>query len=195
MAAFFEPGSMAKTSEWKFKPSQAGWGEYETMLGAMQTALEGREYLLGDRFTMADVIFGGTIRFMLMVKMIEPRPAFTAYAERLIDDLAGLDCKGGEDWSAPPGDDDVGLDAVASLPEMTDVGGTTLSTDHSGVWGAEQVWFDPAVIHGTGGGVSTLFERPYWQEDLRSTRGAGQQLTPDVAAVSDPFTGVKIVKA
>lgn len=108
-------------------------------------------------------------------------------------DLAGLDCKGGEDWSAPPGDDDVGLDAVASLPEMTDVGGTTLSTDHSGVWGAEQVWFDPAVIHGTGGGVSTLFERPYWQEDLRSTRGAGQRLTPDVAAVSDPFTGVKIV--
>lgn len=108
-------------------------------------------------------------------------------------DLAGLDCKSGQDWSAPPGDDDVGLDAVASLPEMTDVGGTTLSTDHNGAWGAEQVWFDPAVIHGTGGGISALFGRPYWQEDLTSTRGAGQRLTPDIAAVSDPFTGVKIV--
>jgi len=32
---------------------------------------------------MADVIFGGTVRFMLRFKMIEPRPAFTAYTERL----------------------------------------------------------------------------------------------------------------
>ena len=44
-------------------------------------------------------------------------------------DLAGLECKGGEDWSSPPGAADIGLDSVASLPEMTDVGGTTLSTD------------------------------------------------------------------
>ena len=32
---------------------------------------------------MADVIFGDTIRYMLMFKMLEPRAAFTAYAERL----------------------------------------------------------------------------------------------------------------
>ena len=32
---------------------------------------------------MADVIFGGTVRYMLRFKMIEPRPAFAAYAERL----------------------------------------------------------------------------------------------------------------
>jgi glutathione S-transferase len=29
------------------------------------------------------VVFGGTVRYMLMFKMLEPRPAFTAYAERL----------------------------------------------------------------------------------------------------------------
>src|SRR6202171_782662 len=60
-------------------------------------------------------------------------------------DLAGLECKGGQDWSSPPGRDDVGLDSVASLPEMTDVSGTTLSTDASGAWLAEQAWFDGAV--------------------------------------------------
>lgn len=32
---------------------------------------------------MADVIFGGTVRFMLQFKMLEPRAAFVAYAERL----------------------------------------------------------------------------------------------------------------
>ena len=77
-----EPGSIAKGGKWEFKPSQAGWGDYEAMLSAMESALKG-DYLLGDRFSMADVIFGGTIRFMLMFKMLEPKPAFTAYAERL----------------------------------------------------------------------------------------------------------------
>jgi len=108
-------------------------------------------------------------------------------------DLAGLECKGGQEWSSPPSSNDVGLDAVASMPEMTDVGGTTLSTDSKGGWLAEQAWFDPPLSQGTGGGVSSLFERPDWQQDLTVTSGAGQRLTPDIAAVADPFTGVKIV--
>ena len=108
-------------------------------------------------------------------------------------DLAGLECKGGQEWSAPPSSNDVGLDAVASMPEMTDVGGTTLSTDGSGGWLAEQAWFDPPLSQGTGGGVSSLFKRPEWQQNVTMTTGAGQRLTPDIAAVADPFTGVKIV--
>lgn len=78
-----EPGSMAKASGWEFKPGQVGWGTHEAMLDAMTSALEGKQFLLGDRFSMADVIFGGTLRYMLRFGMLEPRPAFTAYAERL----------------------------------------------------------------------------------------------------------------
>lgn len=128
------------------------------------------------------------VRSALVAAHKNGTPAFDASG-----DLAGLDCKSGQDWSAPAGDDDVGLDAVAALPEMTNVGGTTLSTDSSGAWAAEQVWFDPALTQGTGGGVSALFARPYWQDDLTPARGVRQRLTPDIAAVSDPFTGVKIV--
>lgn len=108
-------------------------------------------------------------------------------------DLAGLECKGGHNWSAPPSPDDVGLDSVASLPEMTDVGGSTLSTDAQGHWLAEQSWFAPAVSQGTGGGVSNLFERPPWQSGLRVAAPPGRRLTPDIAAVADPHTGVRIV--
>jgi kumamolisin len=108
-------------------------------------------------------------------------------------DLAGMECKGGQEWSAPPHSDDVGVDAVASLPEMTDVGGTTLSTDKNGEWQAEQAWFDAPLTQGTGGGVSSLFDRPDWQDDVSVNGGDGRRLTPDVAAVADPFTGVKIV--
>lgn len=108
-------------------------------------------------------------------------------------DLAGLECKGGHNWSSPPAPDDVGLDSVASLPEMTDVGGTTLSTDAEGHWLAEQSWFAPAISQGTGGGVSNLFDRPPWQSELRIAAPPNRRLTPDIAAVADPYTGVRIV--
>jgi glutathione S-transferase len=77
-----EPGLMAKAQNWEFKPSAAGWGDHESMLQAMESAITG-DYILGSQFSMADVIFGGTVRFMLMFGMLEKRRAFTAYAERL----------------------------------------------------------------------------------------------------------------
>jgi glutathione S-transferase len=77
-----EPGSLAKAASWAFKEGQAGWGSHEAMLATIESAVTGRDYLLGD-FSMADVVFGGTVRFMLLFKMMEPRPAFTAYTERL----------------------------------------------------------------------------------------------------------------
>jgi kumamolisin len=112
-------------------------------------------------------------------------------------DLAGLECKGGDDWDSPPGQSDIGLDSVASLPEMTSVGGTTLSTDAKGVWLAEQAWFDVPLSQGTGGGLSSLFDLPPWQRDAATQvlpdRNTGKRMTPDISAVADPFTGVKIV--
>ncbi len=109
-------------------------------------------------------------------------------------DTAGLECKGGDEWSAPPGPDDIGLDAVASIPAMTSVGGTTLSTSPRGQWVAEHAWVDSPLSQGTSGGVSALFDRPQWQNRLNIERDTERRrLTPDVAAVSDPFTGVRFI--
>ncbi len=78
-----EPGAMAKLANWEYKAGQAGWGSHEAMLASIESAIAGRDFLLGDTFSMADVIFGGTLRYMLMFKMLEARASFTAYAERL----------------------------------------------------------------------------------------------------------------
>ena len=78
-----EPGVMAKNSGWAYKEGQAGWGSPTAMLEAIESAIVNRNFILGDTFSMADVILGGTLRFMLGFKLLEPRPAFTAYAERL----------------------------------------------------------------------------------------------------------------
>jgi glutathione S-transferase len=78
-----EPGLMARQAKWEFRAVQAGWGDYDSMLNAMEYAIQDREYILGDQFSMADVTFGGTVRFMLQFGGLEKRPAFIAYAERL----------------------------------------------------------------------------------------------------------------
>lgn len=78
-----EPGCYAQTAKWDVKPGQAGWGTYENMLTTIEEAIGDGPWLLGERFSMADVIFGGTVRYMLRFKMLEARKSFVAYAARL----------------------------------------------------------------------------------------------------------------
>lgn len=78
-----EPGASGHAAKWEFSESRVGWGNYDTMLSAMETAVADKQFILGDTFSMADVVFGGTLRFMLQFEMIEPRPVFKAYVDRL----------------------------------------------------------------------------------------------------------------
>ena len=77
---------------------------------------------------------------------------------------------------------------------MTAVGATTLSTGPRGQWLAEYPWIDSPLSQGTSGGVSALYARPVWQRKLAADRDTdGRRLTPDVAAVGDPLTGVRFI--
>lgn len=78
-----EMAAYAKVAKWEYQAASAGWGEYESMLGASESAIGEGPWLLGDRFTMADVIFGGTVSTLLRFNMLEARPALMAYAARL----------------------------------------------------------------------------------------------------------------
>jgi len=82
-AAVIEPGLMAKREGWEFKASAAGWGDAATMLDAIEVAIGKGPYLLGEQFTMVDITFGGTLRFMLQFGMLEKRAAYTDYVGRL----------------------------------------------------------------------------------------------------------------
>ena len=78
-----EPGAMAKMAGWQFKPGQAGWGDFDAMLKAIDSALGHGDYILGDMFSIADVIFGGSLRYMTRFKMLTASPAVAAYVDRL----------------------------------------------------------------------------------------------------------------
>jgi glutathione S-transferase len=78
-----EPAVMAKSSGWEVKEVSAGWGNYASMIAASESAIGKGPFLLGQEFSMADVVFGGMLRFLISFKQIEPTPLFTAYIERL----------------------------------------------------------------------------------------------------------------
>ena len=136
-------------------------------------------------FTAADF---APVRAALQKAMKNGTTAFNASG-----DLAGLECKGRHNFSEPPTPDDVGVDAVASLPEMTAIGGTKLSTDADGRWLGEQSWYNIPLTLGTAGGVSSLFPRPEWQTVGLGSELPDRRLVPDISAVADPFTGVRLV--
>lgn len=78
-----EPAVMAHGSGWTYKEVAAGWGNYDSMIAAAESAVAGGPFLLGEQFSMADVVFGGLLRFLIGFKQIEPRPSFTDYVARL----------------------------------------------------------------------------------------------------------------
>jgi glutathione S-transferase len=59
--------------------ASAGYGCLEDTLNALETAVSGKQYIAGDRFSAADVYVGAQIGWGMMFGTIEKRPAFEAY--------------------------------------------------------------------------------------------------------------------
>ena len=82
-SAVIEPACAAKGGGFEYRSSSVGWGTYDAMLATVEHAIGAGPWLLGERFTMADVTMGTTLGFMLRFKMIDPKPAFVDYVARL----------------------------------------------------------------------------------------------------------------
>jgi glutathione S-transferase len=67
----FEPPADRKAS--------VGYGCLDDVLDALETAVTGRQYIVGDHFSAADVYVGSQIGWGMMFGSIERRPAFEAY--------------------------------------------------------------------------------------------------------------------
>jgi kumamolisin len=90
------------------------------------------------------------------------------------------------------------VDFPASSPHVLACGGTRLVAA-DGEIASETVWNELANQEGaTGGGISTFFALPSWQNGLAAKRGAGaleklaKRGVPDVAGNADPQTGYAV---
>ena len=61
-----------------------GYGPFDDTMNTLGNAVSRGEYLLGDRFSAADVYVGSHIAFGLQFGTIEKRPAFERYVARLV---------------------------------------------------------------------------------------------------------------
>lgn len=67
------------------RPSALGYGSYDDTLNAVEKALAPGPYILGDRFSAADVYVGSQLMWGMRMKAVEPRPAFQKYTQMLMD--------------------------------------------------------------------------------------------------------------
>ncbi len=80
-----EPAMMDKFDARTRENSGAiGHGTVENVLKTIDHALENGPYLLGEQFSAADVVFGGTLNFALMFGAFEKKPLYTEYVDRLM---------------------------------------------------------------------------------------------------------------
>jgi subtilase family serine protease len=81
------------------------------------------------------------------------------------------------------GDNGYGVDYPASSPNVTAVGGTSLTRASNARGWSETVW------SGAGSGCSTVFAKPSWQQDPNCSLN---RTVADVSAIADPNTGVAV---
>ena len=65
------------------RPAALGYGNFEDTVNTLEKALTPGPYILGDRFSAADVYTGAAIGWGLSMKALEPRPVFMQYLGRL----------------------------------------------------------------------------------------------------------------
>jgi kumamolisin len=94
------------------------------------------------------------------------------------------------------GDTNLGVDSPASDPNVVAVGGTTLQIGHNGSYLSESAWSCSSCTDhsqkgsGSGGGVSSYFSRPGYQQG--SNLSNAHRELPDVSANADPHSGYSV---
>ncbi len=89
----FEPGPEQQR--------MAGFGSLAAALDALETAVAGKEFITGGKFSAADVYVGAQIGWGLQFGTIDPRPAFTAYSGGLRQRPAAIRASAIDDALAP----------------------------------------------------------------------------------------------
>jgi glutathione S-transferase len=80
----FEPAVVDKFMKHAPAPvTQSPYADFDTMLGALEAQLSKGPYLLGERRTAAEVLWGGAFSWTMMFGLVPKKDVFVRYAERI----------------------------------------------------------------------------------------------------------------
>ncbi len=83
--AAIEPAMSEKITGTEPNKLSNGWGDWTTMLSTLEQGLESGPWLLGNRFTAADVMVGSSVAFMRQFNMLPESETLGAYADRCLE--------------------------------------------------------------------------------------------------------------
>ncbi|BBP84896.1 MULTISPECIES: glutathione S-transferase family protein [unclassified Pseudomonas] len=66
------------------EPSRSPYGDFATVLDTLAEHLQGRTWMLGDSYSVADVLWGTALNWTMAFGLIPERPVFRAYVERFL---------------------------------------------------------------------------------------------------------------
>jgi glutathione S-transferase len=79
-----EPAMAEKFSSAPVSAAAHGWGSFEQMLEVLRAGLAKGPWILGERFSAADVLLGTSCFFMRQFKILENEPLLFAYTDRCV---------------------------------------------------------------------------------------------------------------
>jgi glutathione S-transferase len=79
-----EPAMVEKRAGTPPNSFQAGWGDYDRAMRALEGAMQPGRWLLGDEFTAADLYIASALRFGMQFGMIDKRAAFGEFTARAL---------------------------------------------------------------------------------------------------------------
>ncbi len=62
-----------------------GYGDYDTTMDVVARAVTPGPFLMGDKFTAADVVIGSSLRWGMVFKLVPERKEFADYVSRFVD--------------------------------------------------------------------------------------------------------------
>ena len=86
------------------RKAMVGYGSLADVVATLETALSGREYLVGDGLSAADVYVGSHIGWGMSFGTLEKRPVFERYVERIGSRPAAIRARAIDDALVPKDD-------------------------------------------------------------------------------------------
>jgi glutathione S-transferase len=81
-----EPALIQIFTKLEVPASTAAWGSATQVFDLLDTALQKGPWILGEKFSAADITIGSGLHFAVrMFKMVPPRPSFDAYIDRCVE--------------------------------------------------------------------------------------------------------------
>jgi glutathione S-transferase len=78
-----EPAMMERYLKIQHIPGAMGWAEPDEVDAFLNRHLSENQYFLGDAFSAADIMVGGAIQYMMVVKLMAETPVFKEYCARI----------------------------------------------------------------------------------------------------------------